>query len=58
MTFRRTSCGAVRGGGRVRPGVYVAGWIKRGPRGFIGTNRTCAQETVAALVDDHNAGLL
>ncbi|ROQ26750.1 ferredoxin--NADP+ reductase [Streptomyces sp. PanSC19] len=44
--------------GRVRPGVYVAGWIKRGPQGFIGTNKSCAQETVSALLDDLEAGLL
>ena len=42
---------AVRGG-------YVAGWIKRGPTGFIGTNKSCAGETVHNLVDDYNAGLL
>ena len=29
--------------GQPLPGVYTAGWIKRGPRGVIGTNRTCAQ---------------
>lgn len=40
------------------PGVYAVGWIKRGPRGFIGTNRTCAQETVAALIDDFHRGRL
>jgi ferredoxin--NADP+ reductase len=40
------------------PASYVAGWIKRGPTGFIGTNKSCAQETVNALVDDYNAGLL
>jgi ferredoxin/flavodoxin---NADP+ reductase len=47
-------------GGRVtdRPGVYVAGWIKRGPTGFIGTNKSCAAETVHHLVDDYNAGRL
>lgn len=39
-------------GGRVEPGVYVAGWIKRGPSGFIGTNKACAQETVEAILDD------
>ncbi|MFF5761359.1 FAD-dependent oxidoreductase [Streptomyces tanashiensis] len=44
--------------GRVRPGVYVTGWIKRGPSGFIGTNKSCAQETVSALLDDLEAGLL
>ncbi|MBJ8347980.1 FAD-dependent oxidoreductase [Antrihabitans sp. YC2-6] len=47
-------------GGRVQntPGTYAVGWIKRGPSGFIGTNKSCAQETVNALVDDYNAGLL
>ncbi|WP_158884950.1 FAD-dependent oxidoreductase [Amycolatopsis anabasis] len=40
------------------PGTYVAGWIKRGPTGFIGTNKSCARETVTALVDDLNAGRL
>src|SRR5581483_9519837 len=39
-------------------GSYVAGWIKRGPTGFIGTNKSCAQETVNALVDDYNDGRL
>ena len=43
--------------GRVEPGVYVVGWIKRGPVGFIGTNKTCAQETVSTLLDDLDAGL-
>ncbi|MEV0669046.1 FAD-dependent oxidoreductase [Mycobacterium sp. NPDC050441] len=47
-------------GGRVprARGAYVTGWIKRGPTGFIGTNKSCAQETVRSLVDDYNAGLL
>ncbi len=39
-------------------GAYVAGWIKRGPTGFIGTNKSCALQTVQQLVDDFNAGLL
>ena len=43
--------------GRVRPGLYVAGWVKRGPTGFIGTNKSCAEETVASLLDDLDAGL-
>ncbi len=38
--------------------TYVAGWIKRGPTGFIGTNKTDAAETVDRLVEDFNAGLL
>jgi ferredoxin--NADP+ reductase len=40
------------------PGTYVVGWIKRGPSGFIGTNKSCAQETVHSLVRDANAGRL
>ncbi|MBI3212249.1 MAG: FAD-dependent oxidoreductase [Mycobacterium sp.] len=40
------------------PGVYVTGWIKRGPRGVIGTNRTCAEETVTKLFEDFDAGAL
>lgn len=43
--------------GRVEPGVYVVGWLKRGPVGFIGTNKTCAQETVERILDDLDAGL-
>ena len=39
-------------------GSYVAGWIKRGPTGFIGTNKSCALQTVQSLVDDYNAGHL
>ncbi|WP_228002320.1 FAD-dependent oxidoreductase [Nocardia australiensis] len=45
-------------GGAVLPGAYVTGWIKRGPTGFIGTNKSCAQETVRQLADDFNAGRL
>ncbi|MCA6092882.1 FAD-dependent oxidoreductase [Streptomyces sp. SCA3-4] len=37
------------------PGEYVAGWIKRGPTGVIGTNRSCAKETVASLLADAGA---
>jgi len=39
-------------------GVYVTGWIKRGPRGVIGTNRTCAEQTVTQLWEDFDAGKL
>ena len=39
-------------------GSYVAGWIKRGPTGFIGTNKSCAAETVHSLVADYNRDLL
>jgi ferredoxin--NADP+ reductase len=40
------------------PGVYAAGWIKRGPSGVIGTNKKCAQETTTLLLQDHAAGRL
>jgi ferredoxin--NADP+ reductase len=39
-------------------GSYVAGWIKRGPTGFIGTNKSCAAQTVHHLVADYNDGRL
>jgi ferredoxin--NADP+ reductase len=45
-------------GGRVEPGVYAAGWIKRGPSGVIGTNKKDATETVALLLEDARAGHL
>jgi ferredoxin--NADP+ reductase len=38
--------------GQARAGEYVAGWIKRGPNGIIGTNKPDAQETVEMLVED------
>lgn len=34
------------------PGVYVAGWIKRGPTGVIGTNKPDAAETVEMMLED------
>ncbi|PXY22734.1 FAD-dependent oxidoreductase [Prauserella muralis] len=48
------SAGRVEG----RQGDYVVGWIKRGPSGGIGANKTCAQETVGTLLDDVVAGRL
>src|SRR5215211_2306988 len=44
--------------GRPLPGVYVVGWIKRGPTGIIGTNKKDAQETVDQLLEDVAAGRL
>jgi ferredoxin--NADP+ reductase len=40
------------------PGLYAAGWVKRGPSGVIGTNKRCAQETTEHLLADFAAGLL
>ena len=39
-------------------GVYVAGWIKRGPTGVIGTNKPDAAETVEAMLADLARGHL
>lgn len=39
-------------------GLYVTGWLKRGPQGIIGTNLECAEETVATVLSDANAGCL
>jgi ferredoxin--NADP+ reductase len=47
----------VDGDGVVR-GLYVAGWIKRGPTGIIGTNKKCAVGTVSALLADVDEGLI
>jgi ferredoxin--NADP+ reductase len=40
------------------PGAYVAGWIKRGANGVIGTNRACANETIERLLADYRTGQL
>ena len=40
------------------PGLYCAGWIKRGPTGVIGTNKKDATETVEHLLEDARAGRL
>ncbi len=66
LPFDDTTAVVPNDGGRVidpqtgRPvrGSYVAGWIKRGPTGFIGTNKSCALQTVQHLVDDYNCGHL
>jgi ferredoxin--NADP+ reductase len=44
--------GRVLAGPAVLPGVYVAGWLKRGPSGIIGTNRPDGAETAAAVLAD------
>jgi NADPH-dependent glutamate synthase beta chain and related oxidoreductases len=39
-------------GDQVVPGLYAAGWIKRGPTGIIGTNRADSVATVESLLKD------
>jgi ferredoxin--NADP+ reductase len=47
----------VSGDGDQVTGLYTAGWIKRGPSGVIGTNKTCAKETVDRMAEDLQAAL-
>jgi ferredoxin/flavodoxin---NADP+ reductase len=60
LPFDESAAVVPNDGGRVigAPGSYVAGWIKRGATGFIGTNKSCAAQTVHNLVADYNHGLL
>jgi ferredoxin--NADP+ reductase len=66
LPFDDEACVVPNEGGRVVDpaagtpvrGAYVAGWIKRGPTGFIGTNKSCAAQTVHELVADYNDGRL
>ncbi len=44
--------GRIIEGGSPIPGLYAAGWIKRGPSGIIGTNKPDSAETVKALLED------
>jgi ferredoxin--NADP+ reductase len=50
--------GRVLRDGKPAVGEYVAGWIKRGPSGVVGTNKHDARETVAALLADAADGTL
>lgn len=47
--------GRVQREGTTVAGEYVAGWIKRGPTGIIGTNKKDATATVASLLADAGA---
>ncbi len=44
--------GRVLADGAPLSGLYVAGWIKRGPTGIVGTNKKDAAETVRSLLAD------
>jgi ferredoxin--NADP+ reductase len=57
-TIRNVGGRVVDEDGRVLPGEYCAGWIKRGPSGVIGTNKKDANESIALLLADHEAGEL
>ncbi len=44
-------------GGAVLPGLYVTGWIRRGPTGIIGTNKADAKSVSALLLEDAKQGV-
>jgi len=63
VPFDESSATVPNAGGRVlgpdgcpRPGEYVAGWLKRGPTGVIGTNKSDAAQTVRSLLADYAGG--
>jgi ferredoxin/flavodoxin---NADP+ reductase len=63
LPFDEARCVIANEGGRVlgadrkpMPGIYCAGWIKRGPTGVIGTNKKDATETVELLLEDAEVG--
>lgn len=44
--------GRVLGADGFLPGLYVSGWIKRGPVGLIGSTKSDSLQTVTQLMDD------
>lgn len=57
-TVPHDGVGRVLRDGQPSAGEYVAGWIKRGPSGVVGTNKHDARETVEALLADAASGTL
>lgn len=46
------ACRVTDESGQPLPGLYVAGWTKRGPTGVIGTNKSDAAETARTVLAD------
>jgi len=42
--------------GRVKPGLYVVGWAKRGPSGVIGTNKPDGDAAARQIAEDFTKG--
>jgi ferredoxin--NADP+ reductase len=42
--------------GRVGPGLYAVGWIKRGPTGVIGTNKPDGKNAAEQIISDLGTG--
>jgi ferredoxin/flavodoxin---NADP+ reductase len=49
--------GCVECDGTAVDGLYVTGWLKRGPTGIIGTNRADSIETVQQILEDLPGGI-
>ena len=47
---------AISDDGRAGEGLYVVGWIKRGPTGVIGTNRPDGQGAAKQIFEDFSTG--
>jgi ferredoxin--NADP+ reductase len=47
---------AINDGGRIEPGLYAVGWIKRGPSGVIGTNKPDGDAAAEQIAADSAAG--
>jgi ferredoxin/flavodoxin---NADP+ reductase len=52
IPFDEKRCVIPNNRGRVEPGLYAVGWIKRGPSGLIGTNKKDSEESVERLLED------
>ncbi|CAN4108324.1 unnamed protein product [Withania somnifera] len=46
------------GDAEVEKGLYVCGWLKRGPTGIVATNLYCAEETVSSFSEDVKRGVV
>ena len=46
----------VNDAGRVSPGLYAVGWIKRGPTGVIGTNKPDGRDAARQIGEDLGSG--
>ena len=54
--FDRRNGVVVNDEGRVEPGLYAVGWIKRGPTGVIGTNKPDGRDAAEQILADLGAG--